>query len=106
MRQEAALRRAVLEELVWHAAGFTALELRVWSLLARGDALGPDEIGDEIGAHAGSVGRALRRLRDYGFAEAPREQARDLKRKSFKPRRYVARMGPLRDAGRAGMEAS
>jgi len=69
-RQEEPLKR-----LLWHPAGFSALELRVWSLLASDPRLRVSQMALILRVHQDSVGRALRRLRRAGLLE-PADQER------------------------------
>lgn len=56
---------------------FTALEIRVWSLLDSGSAVEVREIADKLGVHRGSVSRALAHLVSHGFARRKTLQYRN-----------------------------
>ncbi len=66
-RQARARGRQPLEPLLWHPAGFSVLELKVWSTIRRRGPTGIVEAASVVGGHRVSVGRAIRRLRDAGL---------------------------------------
>lgn len=64
-----------LEQLLWHAAGLTALEMRVWYLVDQGI----QNIGlmaKLLGVHRVAVSRALSALREHGLVRRSPQQNR------------------------------
>jgi hypothetical protein len=70
------LPTVLLELLLWHPAGFSALEIRVWYLAASG----VGDVGfmaDLLGVRRISVSRAQSTLREHNLVCGAVEQCRD-----------------------------
>jgi DNA-binding MarR family transcriptional regulator len=69
---------------------FTALEIRVWSLLDSGSVQEVQHIAQRLGVHRGSVSRALGHLVSHGFAHRKRVQYRNPRTGTYEVLVYAA----------------
>lgn len=89
-RRLRAKERQPLEAVLWHRAGFSVLEMKVWSYIRKNGPSGVADIARAVGGHRVSVGRAAARLRDAGLLAGDGGQARHPGSRAFAAKRYVA----------------
>ncbi len=89
-RRLRAKERQPLEAVLWHRAGFSVLEMKVWSYVRRSGLAGIAETAGAVGAHRVSVGRAAARLRDAGLLAGDGPQGRQPGTQAFAGKRFVA----------------
>lgn len=84
--------RKALHKLLFHPAGLSALDLRVWTILRAEPGLGVCAVSSRSGHHRKSVARAVNRLVDQGLARdvSPTPDRRDPSTGQLIPTRFVA----------------
>ena len=92
--------REGLQELLFHPAGLSTTELRVWTVLKAEPGLGVCQISVRLDRHRKSVSRAISRLTDQHLValESPGSTRRDHSSGRLLPVRYVA-LDPQLDIG-------